>query len=75
MKKNDCKDVCISSETNFKTATDLEVLRRSHAFLIKIIAGVSIAAIMGLVSVVYIMQAGQAKVVASYVSIMAKTLK
>lgn len=75
MDTNDREEGYTSSETCFKTATDLEVLRRSHAFLVKVIAGVSISAIAGLVAIVYIMQTGQAKAIASAVNAMARVLK
>lgn len=60
---------------DFKTATDLEVLRRSHAFLIKMMAAMSIASIVGLVSVVYFMQQGHMKAIASIVNAMARMPK
>lgn len=65
----------IATSIDFRTATDLEVLRRSHAFLIKMMAAMSIAAIVGLVSVVYFMQQGHMKAIASVVNAMARMPK
>lgn len=64
-----------ASSIDFKTATDLEVLRRSHAFLIKVMAAMSMVSVFGFVAVVYLMQNGQAKAIASAVNAMARALK